>query len=346
MEGPTPHESPWQITLPLWILGGLSVVAGFLNANAIYHFTHADSLIPLDKFLAPVFKGARTSVSQVEDAAQFGGLGLGLALFAVVAGVYGAYYVYIEQKGAPAEDAVKKAPGLHAFLKDKWRVDEFYEETVIGAVDSLADLCVLVDRWVVDGILARFTAFTVSVFGTILRQFQSGRLQTYAVVMVVGLVFVGCYVVAPQDNLRVTADHKTGKYEILATPGFGYLYRWDEDGDGEWDSDTFGEKSSVTFSLKPNTSRTVKVQVESAFGHVNEETIDIVRPALDLSRGEPTLVIERGADGKIRPRGASKLPDGHPGIMKPVDPGKKRAPKLEDLQRARKSQGQGEEAPQ
>lgn len=329
MEGPTPHESPWQITTPLWILGGLSLFAGFLNANAIYHFTHSDALIPLEKFLHPIFAKASSSVSEVEHAHDFSALGLGLALFAVAAGVYAAYFIYIEQKGKPAEEAAQKAPGLRSFLQDKWRVDEFYEETVIGALDSLADLCVVVDRWVVDGILARFTAFTVSVTGTILRHFQTGRLQAYAALMAVGLVGVGCYVVVPQDNVRIEADHANGKYEIQATPGFGYLYRWDEDGDGKFDTEGFTKRSKVKISLKPNTSRTVQLEVENAFGHVNSEKFEITRPILDASR--PTVVIEQGPDGQLRAKGnAADLPADHPGRMKPVDGKKKRPPALDD----------------
>ncbi len=320
MEGPTPHESPWQITTPLWILGGLSIVAGFLSANALYHFTHADALIPLDKFLHPIFATASQSVAQAENAHTFSLVGLSLAIFAVVAGVYGAYYVYIEAKGAPAEDWAKKAPGLRSFLQDKWRIDELYEETIIGAIDSLADLCVVVDRWVVDGILARFSAFSVSVFGTILRHFQTGRLQTYAAVMALGLVAVGCYVVVPQDNVRLEADHNTGKYSIEATPGFGYLYRWDEDGDGEFDTEGFTTKSKVEFSLDRNSARTVRLEVENAFGHVNSEQFEIVRPVADLSKGGPTLVLEQGADGKLRARGGgSPPPSAEPGDDKPRD---------------------------
>jgi hypothetical protein len=155
--------------------------------------------------------------------------------------------------------------------------------------------------------------------------------------MAVGLVAVGCYVVVPQDNVRMDADHNSGKYEIQATPGFGYLYRWDEDGDGEYDTEGFTKKSKVKFSLKPNSSRTVKLEVENAFGHVNAEEFNIVRPALDLSKGGKTLVLEQGADGQLRARGnADSLPADHPGHMKKVDGKKKRAPNLDDVQKTLK----------
>src|SRR3954463_11448188 len=53
MKGPEPHESPWQMWVPLAILGALSIVAGFLNAPLLQiHW--------FDEWLEPVFKTART----------------------------------------------------------------------------------------------------------------------------------------------------------------------------------------------------------------------------------------------------------------------------------------------
>jgi NADH-quinone oxidoreductase subunit L len=243
--------------------------------------------------------------------------------------------MYVQGKGKPAAQLAEKWPGLKSFLADKWRVDEFYQETIIGAVDSLAEICVWADRWIVDGILARFSAFVVQVSGSILRQFQTGRLQTYGAVMTVGLVAVGCYVVVPQDNVRITEDHATGTYTVQAAPGFGYGYRWDADGDesGEWDNERFGPEASKQFSLERNTTRVVRLQVENVFGHVNEEKFEFVRPAEDFTKGSgETVVIERGADGQLRPRGAGATPPPR-GTLKQVPPGKQRPPGLQQLQK-------------
>jgi len=317
MEGPEPHESPWQITTPLWILGGLSLFGGFLSANAIHHFAHNDSLIPLQKYLEPVFSTAAASVHEVEHAHSFSVLGLVLAVFACFGGIGLAVWMYHLQGGKPAEALQKQFPRVHAFLSDKWRVDEFYEETVLGAIDSLADLCVLADKYIVDGILARLSAFLVSLAGLILRQFQTGRLQTYGAMTVVGLVAVGCYVVVPQDNVKTSFDHISGSYEIEATPGYGYEYRWDADGDeaGEWDTEEFGDKTRVKFNLEPNSTRVVRLQVKNAFGQVNEEKFEVVRPVLDASSLPVTYIdVNKGLAG-ARARDAKraeKLPPGHP----------------------------------
>ena len=53
--------------------------------------------------------------------------------------------------------------GLYQFLYDRWRVDEFYEETVIGAVDSLAEFGAWADKWLVDGIRSTALRLVVQV---------------------------------------------------------------------------------------------------------------------------------------------------------------------------------------
>ncbi len=331
MDGPTPHESPWQITLPLWILGGLAVFAGFLNAGALHHITHADALLSLDHWLHPVFSHSTSAVREHESAHGFFGFGLTLALFAWAAGVGVAWWMYIQKKGVPAEELYKRFPQVHAFLSDKWRVDEFYQETIIGALDSLADICVWADRWVVDGILARATAFFVSLFGSILRQFQNGRLQTYGAFTAVGLLLVGCYVVVPHDTVKTDFNHRTGRYSITATPGFGYEYRWDADGDaeGKWDSKKFGRKTEVRFELEPDTTRVVRLQVKNAFGSVNEKKFEVTRP-LPRAEDAPTLRLEMTPDGlkEAKPRRRPVAGD-DPRKLRPAKPGKKRPPSLD-----------------
>ena len=110
LEGPTPHESPWQMWVPLAILGALALFGGFLNAHAL-HILHID-LIPLDRFLEPVFNGAASSVKVIENAEHMLGTFLGLALVAVAVGAGAAYYIYVQMKGAPARSFVEGVPAL------------------------------------------------------------------------------------------------------------------------------------------------------------------------------------------------------------------------------------------
>jgi NADH:ubiquinone oxidoreductase subunit 5 (subunit L)/multisubunit Na+/H+ antiporter MnhA subunit len=44
------------------------------------------------------------------------------------------------------------------------------------------------DRWVVEGILVRLTSLSVNVSGEVLRLFQGGNLQAYALIYVLGVL--------------------------------------------------------------------------------------------------------------------------------------------------------------
>ncbi len=294
MKGPVPHESPWQMTWPLWILGALALVGGFLNAHPIH-------LVPLDHVLEPVFAEASASVATYEGAEGFLMVGMALAVFVAFGGGVGlAYWMYVREKGKPAAELVEKYPRLHSFLADKWRVDEFYQETIIGAVDSLAEMCVWADRWIVDGILARFTAGLIQVGGTVLRQFQTGRVQAYAAAMTIGILGIALYIWAPHASIRQTVNHGAGNYALVAAPGLGYSYRWDVDGEQGWDSEKFSDQKNARFNLEVTEERTVRVQVKNAFGVTSEKEFTYVRPRPDASRpGAPVRII-RGADGKLR----------------------------------------------
>ena len=274
LEGPTPHESPWQMTVPLMILGVLSIVAGFVNA----HLFHVHDF---DAWLEPVFKtaSALVKVKEAESEAPF----IAAAVAAFALGVGGAWWVYEIKKGEPARAFTASMPGLHALVRDKWRVDEFYEETFVGAVDTLAVAATWVDKWIVDGIVARLSAFLVAVAGTLLRYLQVGRVQVYALSMVVGLGAFGFYFLAPTAEAKVVPNTATGAYSVTVAPGLGYSYRWDENGDGKWENEKFGNKKELAFELKPAETRKVRLEVQNAFGGTSLREISVTRPKIDKS---------------------------------------------------------------
>jgi NADH-quinone oxidoreductase subunit L len=295
MEGPVPHESPWQMTLPLWILGALSVFAGALNIH-LFHFA------PLGHFLEPVFADAMGHVQFAENQHSFVWVGVAIAVFlAFVPGVGVAYWMYMKEGGKPAAALAARFPGVHSFLSDKWRVDEFYQETVIGALDSLADMCVWFDKWIVDGILARASAFFVQLTGALLRQIQTGRLQVYSAVLVAGLLAITTYVAVPHASVKKDFDDGQGVYKLSVTPGLGYKYRWDVDGKPGWDdSEKFGERMDATVELKPDEERLVRVEVENPFALTSTFETTIVRPLpggadTGAALGMPADAIHKGA---------------------------------------------------
>jgi NADH-quinone oxidoreductase subunit L len=310
LEGPVPHESPPQIWVPLMILGALSLVAGFLNAH-LFHL-HA-----FDDWLAPVFKTANTLVEAKAPASEAPYIAAAVTAFVLGAG--GAYWVYEMKKGEPARRFVESMPGFYALVRDKWRVDEFYEETFVGAIDALAEAATFFDKWIVDGIVARLTAFVVAILGTLLRYLQVGRVQGYALAMVLGLAAFGWYFLVPRAQAKVVADGVTGAYSVTAAPGLGYRYRWDENGDGKFEEQRPGTKSQVSFELKPDSSRKVKLEVTNAFGATATREITVERPKVDRSGFSPE---ERAALASARSQ-LLKPPPGVPsglGRPKPMVP--------------------------
>jgi NADH-quinone oxidoreductase subunit L len=295
MKGPEPHESPWQMWVPLAILGALALVAGLLNAKLLH-------IELFDEWLAPVFKTASAAVVRNEELPELAFVTAAVA--AAAAGIGAAYWIYIARKGEPARAFVEGSPGLHQLVADKWRVDEFYEETFIGGVDLLAVIAVWFDKWIVDGIVARLTAFLVSISGTVLRFAQTGRVQAYAFTMVLGMCGLGWFFFLPHASYRPDFDDLNGKYKLSALPGVSYQYRWDADGDGKWDGDgKFGSTREVAFELKPDETKTVRLAVRNAFGLSTSSDITVHRPRPDLSGADPEAIkaLEPAAGGKPAP---------------------------------------------
>jgi NADH-quinone oxidoreductase subunit L len=266
--------------VPLAILATLAAFGGFLNAH-LFH------LHPFDNFLEPVFEKVAGNVKLIEGHEGYVYPLLGLAIFAFVAGVSGAYYVYVKERGEPARRFTEAVPGLHRLAQNKFEVDEFYDESVIGTVDALGDVAVGVDKWVFDGIVARFTAFVVGACGGILRLFQNGRVQAYSLSMLLGLGLVGWFFLVPRAEARTRVDLDKGIYSVIAAPGLGYSYRWDANGDDQWDTNDFGKATEVNVTLEPDQRRTVRLEVKNAFGQTASTDVALERGKPDLS-GAPT----------------------------------------------------------
>jgi len=305
LEGPEPHESPWQMWLPLAILGFLAAFSGFLNAAPLH-------ITPFDTWLEPVFEHAASGIQLIEGAEGKVPLFLVFAFLAFAGGSGAAYWIYVAQKGRPAQSLVEAAPGFHALVFDKWRIDEIYDEYVIGAVDSLAEFGTWADKWIVDFVIARVSAFVVSGSGTLFRFAQTGRVQTYGAVMVLGLGGVGWFFVSPRIEAKIVSDDVSGAYSVSAAPGLGYSYRWDANNDGKWDSEDFGTQTDVSLNLAVNETRTVKLEVKNAFGQTATKAFSFVRPQPDLSGADARMDIQQGPDGRAH----RVLPAG----MQPVAP--------------------------
>ena len=302
LQGSEPRESPWQMTLPLVVLGGLALFAGIWHGAGEGTLEHA---------LEPIF--GKLSVVQVHgDTSSLEHLLMTLGISAFVLGAGAAYWTYVSRRGEPAKALAERWPGFYQLVVDKWRIDELYRETLIGAIELIADLSVWFDKWVVDGIIARLTAFCVSMSGALLRLTQTGRVQAYAAMVAVGLVAFGWFLVAPHATAVVDADDATGKYLLTASPGFGYSYRWDESGGDQLDRAKWSQGRSVEVELKRDESRRVVLEVRSALGQTARHSFLLERPKEDKSNLTTRLDVYRDEQGKPylgqhkgkRPRGS------------------------------------------
>jgi NADH-quinone oxidoreductase subunit L len=302
LEGGEPTESPMPIVLPLVVLGTLAVFAGFLNAEPIH-------VAPLGHMLEPIFEHSKKFIGVREAAKGMMWTMMAPGFGAFVVGAGAAFWAYQSNGGEPERAFAKSSPRFYQLLVDKWRVDEFYDATVIGMVDALADIFVTADRWIIDGILARLSAALVGFFGTVLRAFQTGRVQVYSAAMVIGLASIGWFFARSHADLVVDDAElrKTGDVVITAPAGLGYSYRWEVP--GEQSPPDFGTRAERKISLKEGETKDVLVSVKNAFGHVETKAVPLSRPsALKLPQMDPgAMRLPTPPSGGTVP--AQKIPD-------------------------------------
>jgi NADH-quinone oxidoreductase subunit L len=279
-DGPEPHESPLAMTIPLMVLAAFALFAGFLKADLIH-------VEPLGHLLEPVFKSAESTIHEREAAKGAEWLMLAPGILAFIAGIGAATYVYLLNKGAPETAFAKSFPRLYKLIYDKWRIDELYEATVIGMVDALADIFQMADTWIVDGILAKLSAAIVGAAGTVLRAFQTGKVQAYSASMVIGLAGVGWFLVRPHavTSIDDTKLKQTGEVVVSAAPGFGYSYNWA--GPGLTATSDFSATREITIPLQPGDKKDVVLQVKNAFNGVDTQTITVARPGKKAAAPTP-----------------------------------------------------------
>jgi NADH-quinone oxidoreductase subunit L len=293
IEGPTPHESKLPMTLPLMVLGAFAVLAGFLNAEPIH-------VAPLGHMLEPIFHHAERFLGEREGAKGMMWAMMAPGLLAGVAGISAAYVVYMQKGGAPEKSFASSSPGLYKLLVDKWRVDELYDATVVGMVDALADIFTTIDKWVVDGILARLTALLVGLLGTLGRALQTGRVQAYSFAMTLGLAGTAWFFAVPRADADV--DQRllklNGEVKLSAAPGVAYRYQWEVDGKSqgaEW-----GGTTDFTVAVGPGETKKVTLKVKGVFETTSSREFTFERPSIPAGG---KIVPAPGGDANAPKRG-------------------------------------------
>jgi NADH-quinone oxidoreductase subunit L len=177
------HESSPVMTLPLWVLSILSVVALVLGLPGHGPLAHV-----FERYMSPVFQAGTAALLRAEHFHE--GAHPSWPYFAAwaiaAAGTLVAVVMYRRAfEGAPTRLALA-LPRTYRFTLDKFRVDELYDAVVLRPIKWLAwALWRVVDVFLIDGLFVNGAARTAGVFGRLIRVAQNGDVQRYAAVMAV-----------------------------------------------------------------------------------------------------------------------------------------------------------------
>jgi NADH-quinone oxidoreductase subunit L len=168
------HESSLVITLPLIILAVFAAVGGFIgvvnNYGSQFYPDH-ETLSVAQQLLEPL----KTPIPML--------IGIAVALL----GIFLAFTFY---KNAANDPLPAKLGGLSTAMKNRFYFDEIYEATFIRAHDFIAAVCGVIDRWLLEGFIIGAVRGTTDLAGRGLRLVQTGNLQTYAFLFVLGVALV------------------------------------------------------------------------------------------------------------------------------------------------------------
>ena len=153
----TPHEAPWTMTLPLVVLGAVTLVAGWLPFG---HFVSSN--------------GTSYDIHIEGSVAA-------LSLCVALAGIALATWMYAREKQPVADRLAERFAGLHRAAYHRFYIDEVYQfithRIIFGCISTPITWF---DRHVVDGFLNLLATATQSASWAI-REMQSGSVQRYCI---------------------------------------------------------------------------------------------------------------------------------------------------------------------
>jgi NADH-quinone oxidoreductase subunit L len=170
------HESPVVMTLPLIVLAVFSVIGGVIGIQGIYHGIFAGEAGESASFAAALFEPFTHSP-----------LAASCGILAVIIGFASAFVLYAKAETDPLPE---KLGGLATGMKNKFYFDELYETTFVRAHDFIAAVCDWIDRWLVEGFCIGLVRGGTDLTGRALRLVQTGNLQTYAFLFVLGVALL------------------------------------------------------------------------------------------------------------------------------------------------------------
>jgi len=180
-EAGPPHESPRSMTLPLILLSIGSIFFGLFALNGFGTFIEGSRPEELRHFEFHI----ESVVLAASTIAALGGIGAAAAI----------YYA-----GKPAPEQLGRMAGpVYTVMADKYYIDELAEDVIVRGVlhRGIGRASQLFDTYVVDGVVNGIALITYRI-GDGLRRVESGQLQAYTSMSVLGVVFalVAIYVLS------------------------------------------------------------------------------------------------------------------------------------------------------
>ena len=213
------HESPASMTVPLTALAIGTVLAGWIGTPKLWGMS--GWFRGFEQWLEPSFASAAVEAAQ-EGAHEASTEWILMAVSVAVAiiGMAIARFLYHIRPEIPGAIEARSGP-VHRMLLNKWYVDEAYDflfvngfakggGRLLGAFDrnvvdgsvngagwltrSSSLFSIWWDTWIVDGAV-RLTSLIVKLTSYPVRIVQTGRVQAYALFVVIGaLAFLGYYI--------------------------------------------------------------------------------------------------------------------------------------------------------
>ena len=176
------HESPPAMTIPLIALAVLSIAGGWVGLPEGLLWGNAFA-----RFLAPVVG----TFKPIEGASEL--VLSGAASFASLIGIAIAYVMYIRLPGLPFILSWQFGK-LYKLLLEKYHIDELYNLVVTRPLFWISTYVLnrAVDSFAIDGV-AVGAGLTVETGGEIARRAETGNVQTYAFVYLLGAVGIAAY---------------------------------------------------------------------------------------------------------------------------------------------------------
>jgi NADH-quinone oxidoreductase subunit L len=219
--GHVPHESPPVMLVALVVLALLGIFGGTFWPASLFGadgswFTRLVSLESL--YGAEVAHWLHHPVDEhVEHTAH--GLAVGVSVTIVTLGFGAAWFLYVRRRDLPARIAGALGP-IYSAVRDKYYVDEVVDTSVVRPSVALARGLKATDEKVVDGAvllvgranrsagffsawfdrvfvdgLVNFVGTLSQAFGSVVRLFQTGRIQQYAAFAVAGGLLTAAWLI-------------------------------------------------------------------------------------------------------------------------------------------------------